>query len=687
MTRSAIACALLALSIAPTSAATVSLRQADVKIPGDTRDDVAGYSVAGLGDVNGDRRPDVAVAAGVRRGDIYVLFGPLRRSTASLRTRLRRRHGFRITYTRSLAVEPAGDVNGDGRDDLIVRTLRRDNENAEPPIYVVFGRRATSTVDLRRLGAGGFRIDGRGVGTAGGGDVNGDGRADLAVTVPMLPGATDPGSVYVIFGKTDAAPVNLGAIGAQGYRIDGDPVGPAAFVNDVNGDGRSELAFIGASNSAYVVYGKPDTATISIAALAGRGYQIAGRAGQVLYDMAGAGDVNRDGRGDLLLVDTESQAGDLNNESTVFVVFGVPGVPVDLATPAWPGYTAATAYVTSVANAGDTNRDGRPDALIGEGIAEPDSRNNAYRGRATLLFGRDGRASGPVGALQFESTAPRCECNERGANAGWDVAGAGDQSGDRRADLLLGAPRVSDFSDPRFRRPGTAYVVYSPRIVVGSDRSEVIRGSSGNDLIFGLGGNDTISGGPGSDTLEGGAGRDRLVGGAGSDRLEGGPGDDTLLGGLAGDDLFGGLDPLEKSASGRDRLVGGAGDDFLAGNDRADVIDTGPGDDIAYGGSGADRMSGGAGRDLLLGDGVADYSLRKFVADGTGWDHIDGGAGNDIFWAGGGADILYGRRGSDIFHPGADRNRDLVDGGPGRDSYQRQGGRARDLLLSIEFLF
>jgi hypothetical protein len=81
VTRSVIAAALVALAVAPTSAAGLSLRQADVKIPGDERDDVAGYSVAGLGDVNGDRVPDFAIAAprtdvlSAQSGSVFVVYG------------------------------------------------------------------------------------------------------------------------------------------------------------------------------------------------------------------------------------------------------------------------------------------------------------------------------------------------------------------------------------------------------------------------------------------------------------------------------------------------------------------------------------------------------------------------------------------------------------------------------------
>jgi Ca2+-binding RTX toxin-like protein len=163
--------------------------------------------------------------------------------------------------------------------------------------------------------------------------------------------------------------------------------------------------------------------------------------------------------------------------------------------------------------AGDLDGDGRADALIGTGIAEPESKNNAYRGSATLLFGRLNRArpQNKPDYLYIESTAPRCECWERGEDAGWSVAGAGDQNGDGRTDLLIGAPRLSDLSDASFpQKPGRAYVVFGPHIVLGTSGDDVLRGTAGDDLLVGRAGDDELDGLGGNDTLDGGPGRDVL---------------------------------------------------------------------------------------------------------------------------------------------------------------------------------
>ena len=116
-------------------------------------------------------------------------------------------------------------------------------------------------------GAAGREFTGFAVAVAG--DVNGDGRADVLVGAPSADnnGRTDSGSAYVVFGKASTAPVDLAALGQAGFRIDGAAAGDAADVagaGDVNGDGRPDV-LVGAqradnngrtnSGSAYVVYG------------------------------------------------------------------------------------------------------------------------------------------------------------------------------------------------------------------------------------------------------------------------------------------------------------------------------------------------------------------------------------------------------------------------------------------------
>ncbi len=131
------------------------------------------------------------------------------------------------------AVSAAGDVNGDGFDDFLVGS---DGLGTAAVVFgTAMGFPANVTLDSGFLdGTKGFRIDvGRSVGAAG--DVNGDGFDDVIVG-SRLSGAA--GAAFVIFGKASGFAAQVAVFdldGTKGFRIDvGRSVGAAG---DVNGDG------------------------------------------------------------------------------------------------------------------------------------------------------------------------------------------------------------------------------------------------------------------------------------------------------------------------------------------------------------------------------------------------------------------------------------------------------------------
>jgi len=107
------------------------------------------------------------------------------------------------------SVSSAGDVNGDGIDDLIVGARYGDDGGTNAgEAYVIYGQAGATrgTLDLSTLTAAqGFVIQGDAAGdqagrsVSGAGDVNGDGIDDLIVGAPLGDdGGFDAGEAYVI---------------------------------------------------------------------------------------------------------------------------------------------------------------------------------------------------------------------------------------------------------------------------------------------------------------------------------------------------------------------------------------------------------------------------------------------------------------------------------------------------------
>ena len=132
----------------------------------------------------------------------------------------------------------AGDVNGDGYDDLIIGATDADGDNNdEGKAYIIFGQQNPLNVDLSDSDTfEGFVISGvdasdrLGTSVSSAGDVNGDGYADLIVGARDADGdVAYSGAAYVIFGGATAVDVDLSALSAaQGFIIPGIAAGDQA---------------------------------------------------------------------------------------------------------------------------------------------------------------------------------------------------------------------------------------------------------------------------------------------------------------------------------------------------------------------------------------------------------------------------------------------------------------------------
>ena len=463
------------------SGAVDLLMQSNLEIRGAAGGDESGTSVAGVGDMNGDGRVEVVVGAPGAdangrdaSGSAFVLYGretpgalSLFSVTAGIEPGIRI-DGANVLDRAGNAVAGAGDVNGDGRPDVIVGAPGASNNarSSSGSAYVVFGPSTSGHVDLGSLGDRGFRIDGAaeydalGGSVAGVGDVNGDKRADVLVGARYATGSGRhlAGSAYVVFGSASTATVDLASLGDRGFRIVGaesyDFLGSSlAGVGDVNGDDKADL-LVGASaadpkgrseaGAAYLVFGASSNATVDVATLGARGIRIAGATTPECVGSAvsSAGDVDGDGKVDVALGASCAHANDRLGSGSAYVVFGTElDADVDLAHLGEGGFRmdgASTweAAGSAVGSAGDVNGDGRYDVVIGA----PYALNNGRRGSgsAYVVYGSTSNASVDLGSLGARGF--RIDGAGAWDDAGRAVSGPGDVNGDGRSDVLVGSP-------------------------------------------------------------------------------------------------------------------------------------------------------------------------------------------------------------------------------------------------------
>lgn len=108
-------------------------------------------------------------------------------------------------------------------------------------------------------------------------------------------------------------------------------------------------------------------------------------------------------------------------------------------------------------------------------------------------------------------------------------------------------------------------------------RLDVIHGTTGPDTLNGTGEPDLIYARGGDDDVRAHDGNDLVFAGAGNDVVRGGPGNDVIYGGPGNDVIWPG--------AGADVQYGGQGNDVLhalANDNQPDILDCGPGYDVAY---------------------------------------------------------------------------------------------------------